>query len=800
MITQYGGAIYCSRSSNITLDGNVTVKFTNNTSEYGGALSILQSIMKIDGNSLVNFNMNKAENGGAISVVMSSITFADNSQTEFFSNFAEGSGGAMYLSDQFSISMFPNSHTAFHYNAVNRHGGAIYCDISENTEYKVAFNSTNIVFYKNTDLTGSDIYVSIPLSCNEMCLNNSIINKEHGQFDAVIKTSPRKLELNESCIANDIDTNCQAYLTKNVMLGQENVINACVLDYYNQTAGSTQFVLSSEDQDHHIIGLDSVLLSCTVFGGFAVRLMGTRVSEATNHSMTITSYDGSISDVKKFSIELITELSPCYPGFHYDNTTQTCICYSDSNIVSCSGYTSSIKRGYWFGEIDDKATVTVCPNNYCNFTCCETANGFFKLSPVRTNQCNSQRSGTACGSCKEGYTLSFDSVKCVSDDKCTTGQTVLVVTLSILYWMIIVISVFIVTYYHIGIGYLYAITYYYSMVDILLSEHLYSSQGLFTFVSIMSSIAKVTPQFLGQLCFLSNISGIDQQFIHYVHPLAVAIIVATICVLARMSYKFSSFLSRGIIHVICFLLLLSYTSVATTSLLLLRSLTFDNVDKIYTYLSPDIEYLHGRHLPYFILAILCTLIIVIGLPFLLLVEPFCNHKINFTRIKPILDQFQGFYRDKYRSFAAYYMICRLVIILIIIANPSNKNTSQYLLIISNSLLALIHVTVRPYESNILNMSDGFVLQLIIVVSMVPLIDSYNPELLLSFIFLLVMLPLMPFLLMEIFLYRRKIKNITKYCLPPKTDTTNGNNKVPMKEFVDSVIDDSRRVNATICEM
>jgi len=136
-------------------------------------------------------------------------------------------------------------------------------------------------------------------------------------------------------------------------------------------------------------------------------------------------------------------------------------------------------------------------------------------------------------------------------------------------------------------------------------------------------------------------SGIDQQFIHYAHPLAVAIVVATACVLARISYKFSSFLSRGIIHVICFLLLLAYTSVATASLLLLRSLTFDNVDKVYTlsYPSPDIEYLHGCHLQYFILATLCTLIIVIGLPFVLLVEPFCNHKINFIKTKPILDQF-----------------------------------------------------------------------------------------------------------------------------------------------------------------
>ena len=248
------------------------------------------------------------------------------------------------------------------------------------------------------------------------------------------------------------------------------------------------------------------------------------------------------------------------------------------------------------------------------------------------------------------------------------------------------------------------------------------------------------------------------------------------------------------------LLLLSYTSVATTSLLLLRSLTFQNVDKVYTYLSPDIEYFHDRHLPYAIIAILCTLVIVIGLPLLLLLEPFLNRKINFTRIKPLLDQFQGCYKGKYRSFAGYYMTCRLVIILVIIVNSSNDNTTQYLLIIVNVTLSLIQVTLRPYSSTILNMFDGLILQLLILVSVIPLIESFDPDLLLAFTIILVILPLVAFVMMEIYLYKNKIKKITEHCIPPKPGTTNDNNEIPMRDFVDSVIDDTRRRNAYICEM
>ena len=185
------------------------------------------------------------------------------------------------------------------------------------------------------------------------------------------------------------------------------------------------------------------------------------------------------------------------------------------------------------------------------------------------------------------------------------------------------------------------------MVDVLLNQNLHIYQSLYITTNILCSVFKLDPQFLGQLwllCLVKGLNAINVQFIHYIHPLAISIILAIITLIARCSQILSSCISRGIIHVIhviCFLLLLSYTSIVSTSLLLLRSLNFYDVDKVYTYLSPDIEYFHGRHLVYFIVAIICIITIIIGLPSILLLEPFLNHKINLIQIKPLLDQFQG---------------------------------------------------------------------------------------------------------------------------------------------------------------
>ncbi|XP_065894045.1 putative leucine-rich repeat-containing protein DDB_G0281931 isoform X2 [Dysidea avara] len=794
---QHGGAIHCDRFSDIYLKENISVMFTGNTAERGGAISIIQSSITLTSNVSATFEMNSAENGGAISIQQSILTFSEKSISQFISNTAKGNGGAIHLSSNYTTTFKNDTTVNFFYNSA-QYGGAIYSELLQNDESKLIFNTEEIGLYNNTALTEADIYIDVPKSCDETCLDNSIvgINKTsllNSRLKDHIITPPRTLEFYDiKCIDNH--TNCYIYVIKNVMLGHEIITDACVQDYYEQPAEATKFVVSGNNHNHKING-SQVLISCTVFQGISV--IGKRIFNATNFTISITSNHGSKSNFKTISAELITELSPCHPGFHYDNTTQTCVCYSDSDIVSCSGSASSIKRGYWFGEVKDKATVTICPNSYCNFTCCESANGFFKLSPVRANQCNSQRSGIACGSCKENYTLSFDSIECVSVDYCTTGQMLLVIILSVTYWIILVIAVFAMMYYRIGIGYLYAITYYYSIIDIILNQSLYTTPAIFTTVSIMSSIAKVTPQFLGQFCLIQNMSGIDQQFIHYIHPLAVTFILAMICLSARISYKISSLVSRGIIHVVCFLLLLSYSSVATTSLLIVRPLKFTigNTVQVKTYLSPDIDYFHGRHLPYAIVAILCTISIAIGLPLLLLLEPFLNRKINFIRIKPLLDQFQGCYKDNCRYYAAYYMICRLVIIVIFISNFSNNNTMQYLLFAVSAVFALIQFVQKPYVNKALNLFDGLVLLSITFIAMIPLIDSSSLGVLLP---ITALLPLVSFAGFIMLIHRKNIKKLTKY-FKPIPRIANNIVEVPMREY-GVVVDDDMRKNATICEI
>ena len=91
----------------------------------------------------------------------------------------------------------------------------------------------------------------------------------------------------------------------------------------------------------------------------------------------------------------------------------------------------------------------------------------------------------------------------------------------------------------------------------------------------------------------------------------------------------------------------------------MKPITFLDINKVFTYLSLDIEYFHGHydHLAYAIVAMIFTITIVTGFPLLLLLKPFLNSKINFIKMKPLFDQFQGCHKDIYCYCAGYYMIC-----------------------------------------------------------------------------------------------------------------------------------------------
>ena len=730
----------------------------------------------------------------------------DIKMTVFDSNRAQN-GAAVYVDLNSTVRFTNNSAVTFSNNIARRYGGAIYYDItqSSNACYRnistfIVDNGSLVSFNNNQAMAaGNSIYFSISQSCNSTLQYDTptgIFNQTVGE--AVM--SPTNLRLyNPAQLVNNTDPS--TYYVSDIMLGQNIIIPACTLDLNEMPLWSIQFTIQLDETNNHnysMQGNNIISVDCRSLQGINnLFITGSPSIVGINSTLTIrlNSFYDIIFDWKPITVNLNVQLSSCHSGFHYSSDLERCVCYTTDNIVTCSDSNSSIRNGYWFGTINEQPTVTVCPINYCNFDNCEATTGTCDLYPLRDNQCRGHRSGVACGNCEKGYTLSFDSIDCISVDQCTIGQTVLVITMSFLYWITVIVVVFFMMYFRIQIGYLYGITFYYSILDILLVEAVQFDRRLYQLVAIFSSIAKLLPQFLGQLCFVKGLSAIDQRFIHYSHPLAVSLILLVLSIFMRSSGRLSSFVSRAVIHAVCLLLLLSYTSLASTSLLLMRAIRFTDIDELYTFLSPDVEYFHGRHLIYGLVAILTGVTVVIGLPLLLSLEPFVNHKINFIKIKPLLDQFQGCYKDKFRYFASYYMVFRLIFLCILVINADIFFT-LYLLHVLCSIMTFIHIAVRPYSNNLLNLFDSFMLlTMMLVISLLIVETNHGIQSNTTFALavILIIMPLFAFLVMTTYLHMENIKKVLIFCINAIKKTTKddgddaGNIEMQQSDYYDDVV-------------
>ena len=726
---------------------DIDIHSSNFTDNVGSSIYLVNSVLKFTG--VVIFANNTADNGGALYIDHEiQFDFEDTVNIQFINNSATEYGGAIYITLRddcpFDINLHVDIMVLFINNTAGISGNSWYfyipthCEVETNTSYINSILHAPCHFNYSQLVNGK--MMNIPCDLDYTLLNGT---------GAPIVTSPHELRLyfpfnNGYNIPYTSDHN--VYFIRNNVLVYPMKFTGNVFDYFGKPAEPTQFDVQCVNCSSSIV-LSKVHFLVDNISSLSITFTGEFFKNIVNVNVTLTS---AVHSIKQITTTLVVELIPCidHPGYTYSTVHKGCVCYHHHSNVDCHDSYNEIKRGYWFGSVSNTATTAPC-QHYCKFTGrTETRQGYFELPSTIDGQCNVHRVGRACGECNSGYTLSYDSTDCISVHQCGAGWTVLVIMLTCLYWIAIVAGVFGLMYtlyfkFQISLGYLYGLIYYYSIIRILLDNNPNLSNGVFQFASILSSFAQLTPQFLGKLCFVKGLSGIDQLFIHYSHAVGVSLLLLMVVVAARWSGTVTSFVSRCIIPVICLLILLSYTSIVSTSLQLLQPLRFTDVKEWYTYSSPNIQYFHGRHAVYGVVAIICELVVGIGLPLLLLLQPFLSRKINFIRIKPLLDQFQGCYKDKYRCFAAYYLICHQVIFAIVLSSNRSYYDTAFYLQAASIIIAGIHIWIQPYRHPLLNGLDGIVLLLMILANGYVYMNNWLPSVL---EIITLMLPLIFFLM------------------------------------------------------
>ena len=154
------------------------------------------------------------------------------------------------------------------------------------------------------------------------------------------------------------------------------------------------------------------------------------------------------------------------------------------------------------------------------------------------------------------------------------------------------------------------------------------------------------------------------------------------------------------------------------------------------------------------MALLYEFVIVCGLPFLLILSHWWPIQVKWKCIhidlKPILDHFQGCYKDNYRWFSAVYLICRQVILVIVVIDFSDYYIELYLLTIVCLITAILHYTAQPYVNDILNKCDGVLLQLLLLVvslQMIAFSNDFTVDAIEGIAYVLLLLPIVLLILL-----------------------------------------------------
>ena len=755
----HGTAIYAI----VAIPSTINVSFCSFFNNTGGLSIVYFSVLQeylIYSQTFINLfitssNFTSNKIGSALYITRCFLVFYFS--TLFRDNSAR-SGAGVYATENSQITVDDGSNVWFIDNTASLRGGAMYIDLANCYDRGIVF--TNITRYdaisfinNSAKLSGNSMYFNIPNSCD--VVRNYARDDSAAYFPykfnytqsrsiigPPISASPYEINLCSPAKCG-LKNGTDCVIKNHKMLGQSIYFNATVCGYFSAGAETTQFQVNCINCEFKYKLLEKKII---VQNGSINRISLLSVGadrDLENDSNIILNVSSLLSsEYRQLTATLSLTLSSCYNGFLFSRQSQRCECYNKDGYIQCEGDTASIKLGYWFGVFSGSHTYSVCHNDYCNFFAHrkETRNGFYNLPDEIDDQCNSHRTGITCGQCSKGYTLAYNSPDCISVEKCSPGMTVLVLILTALYWVAIVSMLFGITYYlktkaKVSLGYLYGIMYFYSTVDILLTSNLYITDKVFYTVTTLSSFTKLNPQFLGRLCLTNSLDAIDQQFIHYCHMMFILMILIGITITAKFCKTIAFYTDRCIVQVACLFLLLSYSSLTSISLVLLRPLKFDKIDTLYTYLSPHIKYFSKRHTAYASVAISCGIIVTIGLPFLLLVEPLVLKVINkllnkrtarhierfmekrncLVSIKLLLIKLQDCYKDQYRCFAAYYLICRLVIMLITYFANDDYNNMIYYLQTACVVIAMTHIWIQPYKNDMLNVIDTTILLIMLLI-------------------------------------------------------------------------------------
>ena len=767
-----GGAIYAVAHTAV-LGFNGISNFINNSAYYdGGAIyALYNTVFSFSG--INNFIDNIAISGGAI-YAESNTTLTFNGTIYFTNNGYHGGridtltagstkGGGVYLGFRSTFSILPNTTVYWENNHANL-GGAIYvydnnpirhCD---STRYSRRVTSESfvpeeecffqlpgqnlssgidvqLVFKNNSaDVAGSVLYGGAIDNCNLIGMYpygsggvfNMLVHIEDDNTNSSISSLPFHIC---PCINNF--PNCRSYFRypRTVYPGEMFQVSVVAV---GQRDGTVSSRVISTVEDTSLLDsqywLQQANNTCTTFNY--------RVFSLSNQTVAINLYpEGSPCSTSQDKLQIEVTLSQnCPPGFSISESAKSCVCEPRlacyTNQCTITNGVGQITRDegqqFWVGydnQSDGLILHPQCPLDYC-------LNDKVVITLDNTDiQCAYNRSGLLCGACKEGYSRVLGTSHC---KKCTNSYLALLIAFAV---MGVVLVVFLlVCKLTVATGTLSGLVFYANIfwVNRIIFLPVKSTSVLSVFIAWLNLEVGI------ETCLYNGMDTYSQTWLQSV--LYIMLLVVFITLVSHFSRRFARLLGNNPVSVLATLILLTYAQLLRTLIaaLYVTYLEYPTHNSMVWVYDANIDYLSGKHIPLFLVAVLVFLFLFLPYTLLLLFGQ-CLYAIshlrlfswvNSARLKAFMDAYHAPYKAKHRYWPGLLLVLRFVLLLVFAFNHQEDPSINLLAILVGTgvLVVWAWISGGVYRNSCLDALEGsFALNLIILAAATFFVNNSGGE-------------------------------------------------------------------------
>ena len=629
-------------------------------------------------------------------------------------------GGGLYIHLASLKLEIDVDHATVNVSFVNnfaRYGGAIFIDNSQSLCFLNISNHHSLLLYGNTAIVGPSIFSSrnwCNFNFNDICTNLSVVSIPTMLTADTVSVFPGQL------IVLNIVADCSSLL--------------CIADV---------FLINCTDDNLcgrygiSLQGLPTVLVHTgLVYTGLAIKIENVSSYMDMQLQLKCESPQAILDSISPAVVTTKIHLLQCPFGLYLDVKSGVCQCehaHGTNNIeflCSDNAGKACVKKGYWYGNVsiskhDSQFTTIKCLNLFCNFSTkskcpsnvASDSTNYILLSQSQDDQCLNGHGGPLCTACTEGKMATYGGLQCIPSHQCKSWHPYMLLLLNITCPFVIGVALLIIIQLRlsVGSGYLYGPLFYLATLNLIPFDAA-NIGTLNNIVKFFSATFLLKFQVLGFIpwCFFSEINLLYSTSFELIAPLVVTIVLLFTVYLARCVPRLFRRFQKSPVYVIGVLVLISFWSLASTSIQVITPVYLSGVNGARVNLKPDLLYLRGVHILFWIVAVILLLMLLI-VTVALMVSPF----VGLHRIKPMFDNLQSCYKDNIRWYSGMYFCIWTVL-------QSLLLTSKYQIFQTVIIILLAtHCLLQPYSHKWLNIMDGFLLACLTITSSLQDYGSYD---------------------------------------------------------------------------